>query len=172
MVRPMARGRKARCNVGYSTALVQIKPVVSRWKFGFRLTASAGMMLLFCAHEPVAHLCHRHFSTSTCTSMSQEAPATPSLDKAIKDGQNEVTHPKTLEVFAKRHGDDLGKHHINFRGDIAEKFGYDKIFPISQPKSSGYLVYIQGKSGKTGQEAFYQIMANQWGLLEVLARLD
>jgi hypothetical protein len=71
-----------------------------------------------------------------------------------------------------KHGDDLGKHHINFRGDIAEKFGYDKIFPTSQPKSSGYLVYIQGKSGKTGQEAFYQIMANQWGLLEVLARLD
>ena len=101
-----------------------------------------------------------------------DAPATPSMDKAIKDGQNEVTLPKTLEVFAKKHGDDLGKHHINFRGDIAEKFGYDKIFPTSQPKAVGHLVYILGKSGKTGQESYYQIMANQWGLLEVLAKLD
>lgn len=105
--------------------------------------------------------------------MSQtEAPATPSLDKAVKDGQNEVSRPKTLEVFAKKHGDDLGKHHINFRGDVAEKFGYDKIFPASQPKTVGNLVYILAKSGKTGQEAYYQIMANQWGLLEVLAKLD
>lgn len=100
-----------------------------------------------------------------------DAPATPSMDKAIKEGQNEVTHPKTLEVFAKKH-DELGKHHINFRGDIAEKHGYDKIIPLSTPKSAGNLVYIQGKSSKTGQEGFYQIMANQWGLLEVLAKLD
>jgi hypothetical protein len=103
--------------------------------------------------------------------MSQEAPATPSLDKAIKDGQNEVTHPKTLEVFAKawrRSGQaphQLPRRHcreVRLRQDL----------PDLQPKSSGNLVYIQGKSGKTGQEAFYQIMANQWGLLEVLARLD
>ncbi|WP_370678938.1 hypothetical protein [Comamonas sp. GB3 AK4-5] len=101
-----------------------------------------------------------------------EAPATPSLDKAIMEGQNEVTRPKTLEVFEKKHGEELGKHTINFRGDIAEKFGYDKILPISHAKATGNVVYIQGKSGKTGQEGIYQIMANQWGLLEVLARLD
>ena len=105
--------------------------------------------------------------------MSQtDAPALPSLDKAVKDGQNEVSRPKTLEVFAKKHGDDLGKQHINFRGDVAEKHAYDKIFPVSQPNCAGNVVYITGKSGKTGEQAFYQIMANQWGLLEVLAKLD
>jgi hypothetical protein len=101
-----------------------------------------------------------------------EAPTTPSLDKAITEGQNEVTRPKTLEVFEKKHGEDLGKHLINFRGDIAEKFNYDKILPLSHAKAIGNVVYILGKSSKTGQEACYQIMANQWGLLEVLAKLD
>ena len=120
-----------------------------------------------------AHQQHLDFPTRHCTPMSHtEAPAAPSLDKAIREGQNEVTQPKTLEVFAKKHGDELGKNHINFRGDIAEKHGYDKIFPVSQPQSQGHLVYILGKSGKTGQQGYYQIMANQWGLLEVLAKLD
>lgn len=101
-----------------------------------------------------------------------EAPATPSLDKAIMEGQNEVTLSKTLEVFEKKHGEELGKHLINFRGDIAEKFSYDKILPLSHAKALGHVVYIQGKSSKTGKEGCYQIMANQWGLLEVLAKLD
>jgi len=101
-----------------------------------------------------------------------EAPANISLDKAIKEGLNEVTRPKTLEIFDKKHSQDLGKHLINFRGDVAERYGYDKIQPLSQAKAIGNLVYIQGKSSKTGQEGYYQILANQWGLLEVLARLD
>jgi hypothetical protein len=48
--------------------LVQIKPVVSRWKFGFRLTASAGMMLLSV----------RMNRLRTCvTGIFQPAPARP-----------------------------------------------------------------------------------------------
>ena len=104
--------------------------------------------------------------------MSQTESTTPSLEKAVKEGLNEVTCPKTLEIFEKKHGNDLGKQHINFRGDIAERFGYDKIYPVSQPQTVGNLVYIQGKSHKTGEQAYYQILANQWGLLEVLAKLD
>lgn len=95
-----------------------------------------------------------------------------SLDKVIKEGLNEVSCPKTLEIFEKKHGQDLGKNHINFRGDVAEKYGYEKIFPISRAQNVGNMVYIQGKGGKTGQEGYYQILANQWGLLEVLAKLD
>ena len=95
-----------------------------------------------------------------------------SLDKAIKDGLNEVSCPKTLEIFEKKHGQELGKNSINFRGDVAEKYGYEKIFPISAAQKIGNLVYIQGRGSKTNQEGYYQILANQWGLLEVLARLD
>lgn len=105
--------------------------------------------------------------------MSQtDAPANISLEKAIKEGLNEVNRPKTMEIFEKKHGQDLGKHMINFRGDVAERHNYDKVQPTSAAKAIGNLVYIQGKSNKTGQEGYYQILANQWGLLEVLAKLD
>ena len=40
------------------------------------------------------------------------------------------------------------------------------------PQAMGNVVIIQGESQKTGQTAHYQILANQWGLLEALARLD
>lgn len=104
--------------------------------------------------------------------MNQTAvPAEISLDKAIKDGPNEVSGPKTLEIFAKKHGEDLGKHALNFRGDVAERHAYAKITPTSQAKAVGHIVYIQGKNSKTGEEGYYQIMTNQWGLLEVLAKL-
>jgi hypothetical protein len=62
---------------------------------------------------------------------------------------------------------------INFRGDIAENYQYDKIKPLSsKAQAMGNVVIIQGESQKTGQTAHYQILANQWGLLEALARLD
>ena len=101
-----------------------------------------------------------------------EASATISLEKAIKEGLNEVSCPKTLEIFEKKHGQELGKHMINFRGDVAERHGYAKIQPTSVAKNIGHLVYIQGKSSKTGEEGYFQILANRWGLLEVLAKLD
>lgn len=95
-----------------------------------------------------------------------------SLDKAISQGLSEVTRERTLNIHAQQMGSGSPKI-INFRGDIAEKYQYDKIKPLS-PKAHtmGNVVVIQGESQKTGQTAHYQILANQWGLLEALARLD
>ena len=39
-------------------------------------------------------------------------------------------------------------------------------------QSQGNVVFIEAVSQKTGETAHYQILANQWKLLEVLARLN
>ncbi len=43
---------------------------------------------------------------------------------------------------------------------------------MSLAREHGKVVYIEAVSHKTGETGHYQILANQWKLLEVLARLD
>ena len=94
------------------------------------------------------------------------------LEKAITQGLSEVTRERTLAIHSQQMGSGNPKI-INFRGDIAEDYQYDKIKPLSaKAQAMGNVVVIQGESQKTGQTGHYQILANQWGLLEALARLD
>lgn len=100
------------------------------------------------------------------------APSTLSMDKAVTAGLSEVTLARTLELFA-AHLASGSDRTLNFRGDLAERYNYDKIKPAMTPaRSNGNVVYIEAVSQKTGQPGHYQILANQWKLLEVLARLD
>lgn len=98
--------------------------------------------------------------------------ALPSLDKALTTGLNEITLERTLQLYA-AHVATGNERLLNFRGDVAEHHQYDKIKPSMQAaRSQGHVVYIEAVSQKTGQPGHYQILANQWKLLEVLARLD
>lgn len=98
--------------------------------------------------------------------------ATLSMDKAITAGLSEVTLARTLELFA-AHLASGSDRTLNFRGDLAERYNYDKIKPTMTPaRSSGNVVYIEAVSQKTGETGQYQILANQWKLLEVVSRLD
>lgn len=54
----------------------------------------------------------------------------PSLEKAITQGLSEVTRQRTLSIHAQQMGTGNPKL-ISFRGDIAEKYQYDKIKPLS-----------------------------------------
>lgn len=102
--------------------------------------------------------------------MSDKAPL--SLDKAITTGLSELTLARTLELFA-AHLATGSDRTLNFRGDLAERYNYNKIKPCMTPaQSSGHVVYIEAVNQKTGETGHYQILANQWKLLEVLARLD
>ncbi len=93
------------------------------------------------------------------------------ISKAITKGLSEVTRERTLSIHAQQMGNGNPKI-INFRGDVAEDYQYDKIKPLS-PKAQalGNVVVIEGESQKTGTVGHYQIQANQWGLLEALAKL-
>ena len=74
-----------------------------------------------------------------------------SLDKAITQGLSEVTRERTLSTHAQQMGSGNPKI-INFRGDIAENYQYDKIKPLSsKAQAMGNVVIIQGESQKTGQ---------------------
>ena len=98
--------------------------------------------------------------------------ASLSMDKAITAGLSEVTLSRTLELFG-AHLAAGSERTLNFRGDLAERYNYDKIKPTMKPaKAQGNVVYIEAVSQKTGETGHYQILANQWKLLEVLARLD
>jgi hypothetical protein len=100
------------------------------------------------------------------------APATVSIDKAVTQGLSEATLARTQELFSAylATGSDRS---LNFRGDLAERHAYDKIKPLLVPAvAHGNVVCIQAVSQKTGETGHYQILANQWKLLEVLARLD
>jgi hypothetical protein len=100
------------------------------------------------------------------------APATVSIDKAVTQGLSEATLARTQELFSTylATGSDRS---LNFRGDLAERHAYDKIKPLLVPAvAHGNVVCIQAVSQKTGETGHYQILANQWKLLEVLARLD
>lgn len=98
--------------------------------------------------------------------------ASISLDKAITAGLSEVTLSRTMEFYA-THVESGSDRPLNFRGDLAEKYQYDKIKPLMTPaRTQGNVVIIEAVSQKTGQTGHYQILANQWKLLEVLARLD
>lgn len=106
---------------------------------------------------------------SPAPSMSDTAPI--SLDKAITTGLSEVTLSRTLELFA-AHLASGSDRLLNFRGDLAERYNYDKIKPTMTPaRTQGNVVFIEATSHKTGETGYYQILANQWKLLEVLARL-
>jgi len=94
------------------------------------------------------------------------------MEKAITVGLSEVTLARTLELFA-AHLSSGSDRVLNFRGDLAERYNYDKIKPAMKPaQSQGNVVFIEAVSQKTGETAHYQILANQWKLLEVLARLN
>lgn len=43
---------------------------------------------------------------------------------------------------------------------------------MTSARANDHVVYIEAVSQKTGETGHYQILANQWKLLEVLARLD
>lgn len=94
-----------------------------------------------------------------------------SLNKAITQGLSEVTRERTMSIHAQQMGTGNPKI-ISFRGDVAENYQYDKIKPLSKAQSMGNVVVIEGESQKTGTVGHYQILANQWGLLEALAKLD
>lgn len=94
------------------------------------------------------------------------------MEKAITVGLSEVTLARTLALFA-AHLSSGSDRVLNFRGDLAERYNYDKIKPAMKPaQSQGNVVFIEAVSQKTGETAHYQILANQWKLLEVLARLN
>lgn len=94
------------------------------------------------------------------------------LDKAITQGMSEVTRSRTLALY-QQHAQTNSERLLAFRGDVAERHQYDKIKPVlSQAITQGHIVIIEGVSQKTGETAHYQILGNQWNLLEVLARLD
>lgn len=98
--------------------------------------------------------------------------ASPSMDKAITAGLSEVTLARTLELYD-AHRASGSERILNFRGDLAERYNYDKIKPLmTRARERGNVVYIEAVSHKTGETGHYQILANQWKLLEVLARLD
>lgn len=94
------------------------------------------------------------------------------MDKALTTGLSEVTLARTLELYA-AHISMGSDRSLNFRGDVAERYLYDKIKPSMKPAhTQGHVVYIDAVSQKTGQSGLYQILVNQWKLLEVLAKLD
>lgn len=93
-----------------------------------------------------------------------------SLTNAITQGLSEVTRERTLALHSQQMGTGAPKI-INFRGDVAERYQYDKIKPLSAAQSLGNVVVIQGESQKTKEQGYYQVLANQWGLLEALAHL-
>ena len=95
---------------------------------------------------------------------------TISLTNAITRGLSEVTRERTLQIHALQMNSGAPKI-INFRGDVAEDYQYDKIKPLSKAQALGNVVVIEGESQKTGTVGHYQILANQWGLLEALAKL-
>ncbi len=71
-----------------------------------------------------------------------------SLDKAITQGLSEVTRERTLSTHAQQMGSGNPKI-INFRGDIAANYQYDKIKPLSsKAQAMGNVVIIQGESQK------------------------
>lgn len=92
------------------------------------------------------------------------------LDKALTNVHNEVVRDRTLELIAKQL-DSASPRDVNFRGDVAEKYGYDKVKLRSAGRAFGNVVVVRGESVKTGKQAFYQMQVNQWGLLEALALL-
>ncbi len=99
------------------------------------------------------------------------APA-PSMDLAVQIGLNEVTRAKTLELYARKYGQaDPAATLLLFRGDVAEAHQYDKIRPLSAARALGNVIVIEAQSQKHGSTGHYQIQCNQWGLLEVLAKL-
>lgn len=98
--------------------------------------------------------------------------ASLSLDRALTAGLSEITLARTLELYA-AHIATGSERSLNFRGDVAERYQYDKIKPSMKPAHvQGHVVYIEAVSQKTEQSGIYQILANQWKLLEVIARLD
>ena len=102
--------------------------------------------------------------------MSEKAPL--SLKNAVTTGLSEVTLSRTLALYNQSRGSDNHRA-LTFRGDVAERFNYEKVTPLLTPATAqGHLVIIEGVSQKTGQTAHYQILANQWNLLELVARLD
>lgn len=98
--------------------------------------------------------------------------ASISLDKALTTGLSEVTLHRTVELYNAFIAANSDRT-LNFRGDLAEAFNYDKIKPLKKPAiQKGLVVLIEAVSQKTGETGYYQILANQWKLLEVLARVS
>lgn len=48
----------------------------------------------------------------------------------------------------------------------------DTPIPLDKAITQGNIVIIEGVSQKSGETTHYQILGNQWNLLEVLARLN
>lgn len=97
--------------------------------------------------------------------------ASLSMQNALTAGLSEVTLQRTIELFDAQQAKG-GERTLTFRGDLAERNKYDKIKPTGTPaRSEGNVVFIEAVSQKTGETGYYQILANQWKLLEVLARL-
>ncbi len=70
------------------------------------------------------------------------------MEKAITVGLSEVTLARTLELFA-AHLSSGSDRALNFRGDLAERYNYDKIKPAMKPaQSQGNVVFIEAVSQK------------------------
>lgn len=76
---------------------------------------------------------------------------------------------RTLEKYSTDYYPRRAQLALNFRGDIAEKFQYDKITPLSQAMChNGRIVVIEGLSKKTGHTGHYRIECNGWNLIEIV----
>jgi hypothetical protein len=57
---------------------------------------------------------------------------------------------------------------ISFRGDLAERYQYDKIRPLSEAQRHGHQIVIEAESQKTGATGHYCIECNSWNLIEAV----
>ena len=80
---------------------------------------------------------------------------------------------RTLEKYAQAYFPRLNQVSISFRGDRAEKHGYDKIRPLGEARNLGSnVVAVEGMSQKTGATNLYRIECNSWNLIEALEVLE
>lgn len=99
------------------------------------------------------------------------APSKPAASGSVEMAA--LVASRTMEKYAKDYFPKREQITISFRGDIAEKYNYDKIRPLSAAQcSDGRNVVIEGTSQKTGATAFYRIECNSWNLIEAIDLWD
>ncbi|RGE40472.1 hypothetical protein DZC30_20205 [Comamonas testosteroni] len=80
---------------------------------------------------------------------------------------------RTMEKYAQAYFPRLNQVSLSFRGDRAEKYGYDKIRPLGEARNLGNnVVAVEGMSHKTGATNLYRIECNSWNLIEALEVLE
>ncbi|WP_027014937.1 hypothetical protein [Comamonas composti] len=85
-----------------------------------------------------------------------------------QDNMASLVALRTLDKYERDYYPKRDRITIAFRGDLAERFNYDKIQPLSEAQRHDNQVVIQGKSQKTGETQHYCIECNSWSLIEVV----